>query len=115
MVHTIIQQLKKSSLFTSIIICGSFFFTLPYRLFKSQKVIFGKNFISHWKLKVSGPGKVIFGNNVNAGAYSEPNIFTTLHPDAQIRIGNNCRLNGIHAQSQSSITIGDNCIIGSAI
>lgn len=94
---------------------GSFFFTLPYRIFYSSKVSFGKNFITNWKLKIDGPGKVVFGDNVFAWARAEPNSFLTLNSNATITIGNNVRLNGADIQCASSIKIGDNAIIGSAI
>lgn len=115
MIFTLIQIIKNSKLLKPLIGIGSYLFTLKYRIFYRDRVKFGRNFITSWKLKITGPGYVTFGDNVLAGAYEEPNIFSTYHPDAHIIIGDNCRLNGIHCQSRRSISISKNCIAGSAI
>lgn len=94
---------------------GSYFFTLKYRIFYAGRVKFGKNFITNWAFKITGPGKVTFGDNVLAWAYNEPNIFRTMDRNAEIVIGNNTRLNGICCQAKRSIKTGDNCIFGSTL
>lgn len=115
MIYSIIQRIKNLPFFKTFVRIGSFIFTLRFRIFKSAKVKFGHNFISHWKLRITGPGKVEFGDNVTAGAYEEWNTFITYSPEAQIKVGNNCRINGSSFQCQNKITVGNNCIIGSAL
>lgn len=115
MIYSIIQTIKNSKLLKPLLKTGSYIFTLKYRIFYRGRVKFGRNFITNWKLKITGPGYVTFGDNVLAGAYEEPNVFATYHPDAHIIIGDNCRLNGIHCQSRRSISIEKNCIAGSAL
>jgi maltose O-acetyltransferase len=110
----IIQRIKNSKVLRPLIKVGSFIFTLKYRIFYRNRIHFGKNFITNWKLKISGPGKVIFGDNIVAGAYEEPNEFITHDPNAVIIIGDNCRLNGAHFEAKTQIRVGINCIFGSA-
>jgi len=115
MLFSLIQIIKNSIVLKPLINIGSYIFTLKYRILYRNRVKFGKNFITNWKLKITGPGYVTFGDNILAGAYEEPNIFATYHPDAHIIISDNCRLNGIHCQSRRNISIGKNCIAGSAL
>ncbi|MBN1618723.1 acyltransferase [Candidatus Dojkabacteria bacterium] len=96
-------------------IIASFLFTLKYRIFYHNRVKFGKNFICNYNLYIKGPGKVIFGDNVNAWTNFEPNRFQTFSSNAVIKIGLNTRLNGVWCQSRSSINVGNDCIVGSAI
>ncbi len=104
---------RNNSFINRIAIIGSYLLTIPYRLFYRGKVHFGKGFITNGLLTISGPGKVCFGDNVCAWARKEPNRIITLSPDAVITIGNNVRLNGAEIQSAVSISIGNNCILGS--
>ncbi len=94
---------------------ASFVFTLKYRLFYHGRVTFGRNFITNWKLKISGPGKVVFGDNVNAWAHDKANIFMTKDSDAIIKIGDGCRLNGPSFQCQTKIDVAENCLLGSTL
>lgn len=88
---------------------------LKYRLLLRGRVEFGPNFRCSRKLIIKGPGKVIFGANVNAWTHAECNIIITYNPGVTIKIGSNVRLNGAGLQAKEGITIGDNCIIGSAL
>ena len=103
----------RNPLILALVKCASYFFTLHYRLFYSGRVTFGKNFITDWRLRISGPGNVSFGDNLFAWARKEPNIIRTFDPKATIIIGDNVRLNGAEIQASTSITIEKNCILGS--
>lgn len=79
------------------------------------KVKFGKKIYINHRFKFRGPGKLIIGNGVNLWAHKEWNEFITFDKKAIIKIGDDCRLNGIAIQSRNAVTIGKNCIIGSAM
>src|SRR5918997_739530 len=63
-----------------------------YRLKYGKRVSFGKNFITNGKLVVKGPGKVIFGDNINAWCHAEKNVFITYQPETRIIVGDDCRI-----------------------
>lgn len=86
-----------------------------YRLLRGERVVFGPGFQANRKLVIKGPGRVIFGANVNAWAHEERNVIITYDRDVTIRIGSNVRLNGVGLMSKRGITIGDNCILGSTL
>jgi maltose O-acetyltransferase len=111
----IIHFIKNSKLLAPLIKIGSYIFTLKYRIFYRDRVTFGKNFIANWNFRISGPGKVIFGDNIIAGSYAEPNEFITHNPNSVIIVGDNCRLNGAHLEAEQQIRMGINCILGSTI
>ena len=90
-------------------------FIIYYKMIYGKKVEFGKNIIVNHKLKIKGPGKLIIANNVNLWAYEEPNRFYFYDQKALIKIGANCRLNGLTCHSEESSEIGDNCLTGSTI
>jgi maltose O-acetyltransferase len=73
----------------------------------------GRNLVSNGRLHLSGPGVIRIGNDCNAWARAEANYLATFSPDAAITIGSNVRLNGAGIQAARSITIGDDCILGS--
>lgn len=86
-----------------------------YRLLHGERVVFGPGFQANRKLVIKGPGRVIFGANVNAWAHEERNVIITYDRDVTIRIGSNVRLNGVGLMAKRGITIGDNCILGSTL
>lgn len=86
-----------------------------YKLKYGQRVRFGKNFITNGKLVVKGPGKVIFGDNINAWCHAEKNVFITYQPETRITVGDDCRISGMAAMSHSSITVGPRCMVASVI
>ncbi|HEX8230269.1 MAG TPA: acyltransferase [Chloroflexia bacterium] len=86
-----------------------------YRLKYGKRVRFGKNFITNGKLVVKGPGKVIFGDNINAWCHAEKNVFITYQPETRITVGDECRISGMSAMSHSSITVGPRCMVASVI
>ncbi len=86
-----------------------------YRLLRGDRITFGPGFQANRKLVIRGPGRVIFGANVNAWAHEERNVILTFNPDVTISIGSNVRLNGVGLMAKRGITIGDNCILGSTL
>ena len=93
----------------------SLFVRLKWKLLRGSRVSFGRNFITGFGLKITGPGTVTFGDNVNLWAFAEKNEFQTYDQNATIIIGDNCRINGAIFQAREQITIGSDCLIGSAI
>ena len=86
-----------------------------YQLRHFGKVKFGKRVYINHRFKFSGEGHLIIGNDVNLWAHKEYNEFHTFDKDAIIKIGDSCRLNGVTIQCKKSVTIGKNCLIGSAM
>lgn len=78
-------------------------------------VKFGKRIYVNHRFKFFGKGKLIIGNDVNLWAHKEPNEFHTFSGKALIKIGDGCRLNGVTIQSKEAVSIGRNCLIGSAM
>lgn len=93
----------------------SFFALLKYRLFYSQRIKIGKNVIANFRLKISGPGKIEIGDNVNLWSFAEKTSLLTYSTEAFIRIGNGCRINGATLQARKEITVGEKCLLGSTI
>jgi len=86
-----------------------------YRLLRGDRVQFGPNFKANRRLVIKGPGRVIFGANVNAWAHEERNVIITYDRDVIIQIGSHARLNGVGLMAKRGITIGDHCILGSTL
>lgn len=97
-----------------IVLCTRYTVT-KFRLLKGNRVQFGPGFVSNGRLQIKGPGRVIFGANVNAWAHKEPNVLITYGPDVVITIGDNTRLNGAGLMAACGITVGCHCIVGSAV
>lgn len=93
----------------------SLFFKVWYRLIYGSHVKFGKRTIVNHKLCFKGPGRLIFGDDVNLWSHKEPNEFFTFDPSAVIKIGARSRLNGVGIQCKTAVTIGEDCLIGSAL
>ncbi|MAS81850.1 MAG: hypothetical protein CMF45_04105 [Legionellales bacterium] len=68
----------------------------------------GKLFRVYGTLNISGPGKVIFGDNclIISNAI-KPVCIRTLMSGATVQLGNNAGLNGTAIQSACKVTIGD--------
>jgi acetyltransferase-like isoleucine patch superfamily enzyme len=86
--------------------------TLPYRL-RDGRVSIGPGLLGNGRLRISGPGSVQLGPDVNAWSHAEPNRLITTTPTAVIRIGRNVRLNGCTLIAAESIEVGDDCVLGS--
>jgi len=88
-----------------------FYFRLRY----FGRVKFGKNIFVNHRFRFSGNGRLEIGDNVNLWAHQEWNKFQTFDKGAVIRIAEGCRINGVTIQSKKYVTIGKNCLIGSAM
>lgn len=86
-----------------------------YRLRLGNRVEFGRNFLTNGRLVIRGPGRVVFGDDVNAWCHAEKNVFVTYTPEARIEIGNGTRLNGAGMMARAGIRIGPRCILGSTL
>lgn len=86
-----------------------------YGLKYGKRVRFGKNFVTNGKLVVKGPGKVIFGDNINAWCHAEKNVFITYQPETRITVGSHSRISGMSAMAHSTITVGPRCMVASTI
>ncbi|MEO8285322.1 MAG: acyltransferase [Chloroflexota bacterium] len=86
---------------------------LKFRL--GDRVEFGRNFQTNGRLVIKGPGRVTFGDNVNAWAHAEKNVLITFTPDSRIAIGSDTRLNGAGIMAYTTIDIGPRCILGSTL
>jgi hypothetical protein len=68
----------------------------------------GRNFRAFGRLKLNGPGTVVFGNDVTVGMLVTP---FTHHEQAVITIGDHCFLNGVRLGCALRIDIGADCIL----
>ncbi|HYP41947.1 MAG TPA: acyltransferase [Chloroflexia bacterium] len=93
----------------------SAFWLRVYKLWYGKRVLFGRNFISRGNLVIRGPGRVVFGDNINAWSHAEKNVLITYTPDALITIGDDCRLNGAGIQAYRQVRVGSRCILSSTI
>jgi acetyltransferase-like isoleucine patch superfamily enzyme len=80
-----------------------------------DRVQFGRNFVANHQLVVRGPGRVVFGDDVNAWSHAEKNVLITFTPDSTITIGDGCRLNGAGIQAYTQVGVGPRCILSSTI
>jgi acetyltransferase-like isoleucine patch superfamily enzyme len=71
----------------------------------------GARFRVYGRLRLNGPGQVIFGSDVIVYDYVTP---WTHAPEARIVIGDNVILGGTRFGCVQEITVGDNCILADA-
>ncbi len=88
---------------------------LQHHLRMGRRVNFGPGFVCNNRLIIRGPGTVVFERDVNAWSHAEKNVLITYDRDARIVIGANTRLNGAGIMAQRGITVGRDCILGSAL
>ncbi len=93
----------------------SLLFVCWFRLRYGKRIRFGKNTIINHRFMMRGRGRLVIGNDVNMWAHKEKNEFITLGREALIEIGDRCRLNGISVQCKSRVSVGDDCLAGSAL
>ena len=93
----------------------SAFWIKYHKLRLGNRVQFGHNFQTNGRLVIKGPGRVVFGDDINAWAHAEKNVFITYTPDSRISVGSNTRLNGAGVMAYTTIEIGPLCILGSAV
>jgi acetyltransferase-like isoleucine patch superfamily enzyme len=80
-----------------------------------DRVSFGRNFQTNGRLVIQGPGRVVFGDDVNAWCHAEKNVLITFTPDSLITIGSGTRLNGAGIQAYTTVSVGPRCILGSTL
>lgn len=90
-------------------------FILWFKLRYGKKITWGNNVIVNHRFKFSGNGRLILGDDVNLWAHKEANEFHTYSETAVIKIGSRTRLNGVGIQCRKEVSIGEDCLIGSAV
>lgn len=84
---------------------------LWYRI-KYEKILrqatFGKRLRIQGKLRIKGPGKIIFGDDVVCADTVTP---YTHHPEAIIKVGDGVFLNGTRFGAAKLIMVGSKCIL----
>jgi acetyltransferase-like isoleucine patch superfamily enzyme len=93
----------------------SAFWTRWLKLRLGDRVEFGHNFQTNGRLVIKGPGRVTFGDDINAWAHAEKNVLITYTPDSRITIGDGTRLNGAGIMAYTTVEIGPRCILGSTL
>jgi len=93
----------------------SSFWTRWLKLRLGDRVQFGRNFQTNGRLVIRGPGRVVFGDDVNAWAHAEKNVLITYTPDSRITIGSGTRLNGAGIMAYTHVEVGPRCILGSTL
>ncbi len=85
--------------------------TLPYRVRRNVRL--GPRLLGNGRLRISGPGRVDLGADVNAWSHAEVNRLITTRPEAVIRIGHHARLNGCTIVAAERVEVGADCVLGS--
>lgn len=89
-----------------------------------KNITLNKRVSVYYKSDIYAPkGNVLIGENSKIGCgklgyHSGMPFYTALLVDVEnaiIRIGDNCRINGAYIHSQSSVIIGNNCVIASGV
>jgi acetyltransferase-like isoleucine patch superfamily enzyme len=83
-----------------------------------NSVVYGRK-LRGGKVIIKNKGKIILGDNVCLNSHPGGDIYKTglctYLDSAEIRIGNNCILNGTMIHATNKVVIGDNCMFASAI
>jgi len=90
-------------------------FVVYYKIIYGKHVDFGHNVIINHKFRLRGRGKLIIGNRCNLWAFEEPNKFFLYDASAEITVGEGSRVNGVTVHCRKKVSLGKNCIVGSAI
>lgn len=93
----------------------SFLFKSYFKLRYGKKIQWGKDVIVNHRFKFSGKGRLSIDAGVNLWAHKEANEFHTYSEKALIKLGARSRLNGVGIQCRKEVTIGEDCLIGSAV
>ena len=83
-----------------------------YRAARGPRVRFGHEVIANHRLSIRGPGFVLVGDRANLYAFGGRTRLVARTPRAEIRIGENARLNGAFLQADTLIDVGADCILG---
>jgi acetyltransferase-like isoleucine patch superfamily enzyme len=73
---------------------------------------FGPGFQAPIRLRIRGPGRVVFGHDVVVRNRSGRTALLTFGRDARIEIGDRVEIDGAGLMSASTITVGDDAILG---
>lgn len=90
-------------------------FIVYYKMLYGKRVLFGTNTLINHKFKLKGQGKLIIEDCCNLWAHEESNKFFFYSDTAEIRIGEGSQLNGITIHCLEKVSLGSNCLTGSAI
>lgn len=85
--------------------------TLYLRL-RYRRHTFGPGFQGPARLRIRGPGRVIFGRDVRVRNSSGRTALLTFGRAARIEIGDRVEIDGAGLMSASTITVGDDAILG---
>jgi acetyltransferase-like isoleucine patch superfamily enzyme len=85
--------------------------TLFLRL-RYPRQTFGPGFKGPYRLRVRGPGRVVFGRDVRVSNASGRTALVTLSPDARIEIGDRVEIDGAGLMSASAIVVEADAILG---
>src|SRR5947209_5800128 len=86
-----------------------------FKLRLGDRVSFGRNFQTNGRLVIQGPGRVVFGDDINAWCHAEKNVLITFTPASLITVGSGTRLNGAGIQAYTTVSTGPRCILGSTL
>jgi acetyltransferase-like isoleucine patch superfamily enzyme len=93
----------------------SSFWVRWFKLCLGDRVSFGRNFQTNGRLVMQGPGRVVFGDDINAWCHAEKNVLITFTPASLITVGSGTRLNGAGIQAYTHVSIAARCILGSTV
>jgi len=85
--------------------------TSPYR--RNRRIRIGHGLLGNGRLRITGPGRVVLEDAVNAWSHAEVNRLITTAPQALIHIGRNARLNGCTIIAAQRVEVGADCVLGS--
>jgi len=85
--------------------------TLYLRL-RYPRQTFGPGFKGPYRLRIRGPGRVVFGRDVRVSNASGRTALVTLSRDARIEIGDRVEIDGAGLMSASAIVVEADAILG---
>ena len=83
-----------------------------YLRFRYFRHTLGPGFKGPTRLRIRGPGRVIFGRDVRVRNTSGRTALLTFNRDARIEIGDRVEIDGAGLMSASTIIVGDDAILG---
>jgi acetyltransferase-like isoleucine patch superfamily enzyme len=110
----VVTRLTESptSVFATVVALAKGWLVIRFYRLLGYRIRAGRNFRLYGSLRLSGPGEVIFGDNVRVDMVVTP---FTHHPDARIEIGNDCYINGTRFGCYRSIRVGARGILAQAM
>jgi acetyltransferase-like isoleucine patch superfamily enzyme len=79
---------------------------------RDGRVVIGRGFTLVSRMRISGPGRCLIGENVSIDGSMHTVTLPTYAPEAEISIGDNTFVNGARFGCARRIAIGRNCILG---